>query len=558
MLRHLHIRNYALIDSLDIDFDNGFSVITGETGAGKSILLGAIGLLLGQRADTKSIKPGESRCVIEAEFDICNDSLGDFFTANDLDFDGASCAIRRELTATGKSRAFINDTPATVAQLRELGDTLIDIHSQHQNLLLGKGDFQLSVLDIVADDGEALSEYQRTYRAYKETAKALQEAEQAQRREQSERDYMQFQFRQLDDAALQDGEQEELEAEQRTLEHAEEIKGSLFRAGDTLQGEEEGIVASLRSVTRTLAAIASVYPQAEELARRTDSCYIELKDIADEIHNNADGVEDNPRRLEQVNSRLSLIYELQGKHHADTVGDLLRIHSELGRHLGLIEGRDEQIRELQARLGTTEQELTERAGKLTTLRKTAAMTLEVGMLSKLRALGMPGIQFRVDIAPEPKPGPRGADIVQFSFGANRNSPLMPISQVASGGEIARVMLSLKATISNATHLPTVIFDEIDTGVSGHIAESMARLMLEMCQSGQRQVISITHLPQIAALGRQHYKVYKEEGNDGEAASHIVRLDHDGRVEELASMLSGSTVTQAAKDNAKELLVRTGG
>ncbi len=552
MLRHLHIQNYALIDSLDIDFDRGFSVITGETGAGKSILLGAIGLLLGQRAEAKSIKAGESRCVIEAEFGVSDANLSEFFTANDLDFDGSSCIIRRELTSAGKSRAFINDTPATVAQLRELGDALIDIHSQHQNLLLGKGDFQLSVLDIVAQNGDLLTEYQRTYKTYKETEKKLREAQEALQKEQSEQDYMQFQFRQLDDAKLQQGEQEELEAEQRTLEHAEEIKGTLFQASDILQGEELGIVGNIRNVLRQLEGIASVYPKAEELTRRIDSCYIELKDIAAEMDHSMESVEDNPKRLEQVNDRLSLIYELQGKHHADTVEELIKLHSDLKLRLALMGNRDEQIRELQSKLNITSNELRAKADTLTSARRRAASVLEQGMCEKLMPLGMPNIQFRADITPLPEPGAWGADNVQFSFSANKNSPLQPISQVASGGEIARVMLSLKATISNATHLPTIIFDEIDTGVSGHIAESMARLMRGMCQGGQRQVISITHLPQIAARGEHHFRVYKEEDKQG-AASHIVSLGEKERIEEIAHMLSGSTVSQAAIDNAKELL-----
>ncbi len=552
MLKHLHIQNYALIDELDIDFQNGFSVITGETGAGKSILLGAISLLLGQRADPRNIMSGKSRCTIEAEFNLNGDSLQGFFEANDLDFDGSSCIIRREITSAGKSRAFINDTPASISQLKELGDSLIDIHSQHQNLLLGKKNFQLNVLDTVAGNSAILSEYGQTFKEYKETEKELDALSHTLQKEQSEQDYMLFQYNQLSDAKLLPAEQEELEAEQRTLEHAEEIKNQLFLSCDALQGEEHGIVSDIRNIQRKLDSISYVYPKAEELSKRIGSCYIELSDIASELEDGLEIVESNPQRLEQVNDRLDLIYELQQKHRVDTVQELLNILDDLKRRINLIENRDELLRGLRDKLAKSREKLTEQAGKLSATRKEAASLLEKGMCERLKTLGMPNTQFRAEVLQADEMGAQGADNIQFSFSANKNSNPQPISQVASGGEIARVMLSLKATVSNATHLPTIIFDEIDTGVGGRIAESMARIMLEMCKNERRQVIAITHLPQIAALGKHHYRVYKEEDKQG-ATSRITLLDNEERIEELAHMLSGSVITQAAINNAKDLL-----
>ncbi len=552
MLRHLHIQHYALIDTLDIDFDDGFSVITGETGAGKSIMLGAIGLLLGQRADAKSIKTGEQRCTIEAEFLVDNPHITDFLETNDFTPDGATCIIRREITDAGKSRAFINDTPASVAQLKELGDMLIDIHSQHQNLLLGKEDFQLRVLDTVANCGDVLDQYRTIYKKYRETERELNEALQTSRQERSEQDYLQFQFQQLHEARLSEGEQERLEEEQRTLEHAEEIKTQLYQVSTMLQGEDKAVVSTLRDLQRRLEGIAEVYHKAGELASRLESCYIETKDIAAEVEGGLDDVDSNPERLQKVNDRLSLLYELLRKHHADTVTDLVHLHDDLQRRLSLVENSDAFIAELQARLSTLMAELTRQAALLTKSRKSAADTLERGITDKLKQLGMPNIQFKVSITQTDEPGPSGTDNVQFSFSANKNSPLLPISQVASGGEVARVMLSLKATVNNSAQLPTIIFDEIDTGVSGHIAESMARIMQEMSLEGKRQVISITHLPQIAALGSHHYRVFKDESAEA-ATTNIALLTPQQRVEELAHMLSGATITQAAIDNAKELL-----
>ena len=501
MLKSLFIQNYALIDTLDIRFEPGFSVITGETGAGKSIILGAIGLLLGQRADSKSIKNGMSKCIIEAVFDLSAYGMQEFFERNDLEFDGKECIVRREITASGKSRAFINDTPAPVSQLKELGEMLIDVHSQHQNLLLNKENFQLNVIDILAGDKDELQQYKRLYTAYKQSEKALQQARQAAEQARTEEDYITFQLEQLENAALKTGEQEDLEQEAETLTHAEEIKQALYQAENLLDNEQNGIVNVLKETTHLLDNIGKVYPDGNELASRMESCYIELKDLAGEIAGRTEQVEFNPERLEYVNERLNTIYDLQQKHRVDTLEDLLRIEEEYREKLNAITHSDEHIQALQRQCDQALESMKKQAGRLTSLRQKAASVVE--------------------------------------------------RQVASGGEIARVMLSLKAMISGAVKLPTIIFDEIDTGVSGSIAEKMAHIMQEM-GALNRQVISITHLPQIAALGSTHYKVYKEDHAEG-TSSHIVQLDEKGRVEEIAHMLSGTTLTDAAINNAKELL-----
>ena len=552
MLRTLHIQHYALIDQLDIDFQTGFSVVTGETGAGKSIILGAMGLLAGERADTRSIKEGESRCVVEAEFDLSGHNLATFFEENDLEYDEGQCIVRRELTATGKSRAFVNDSPASVAQLKELGERLIDIHSQHQNLLLRREDFQLSVLDTLSANQETLGSYQQLYKDFRTTERELEEARKAMREDQSEQDYLQYQYNQLEEANLRAGEQEELETLRQTLEHAEDIKASLYQTNELLQGDERGIVSLLRETQRQLNSIANVFPQAEELAKRTESCYIELKDIASETEDAAENVDYDPELLARTNERLDLIYELEQKHHTDNVQDLLDILADLEKRLGKMENRDEQIKELEQRLDKQRTELTQLAAQLTALRQEAGKRLKQEMSQRLQLLGMPNGQFEVDITPLAELSQTGKDKVVFLFSANTGGQPQPIAHVASGGEIARVMLALKAILAEATLLPTIVFDEIDTGVSGHIAESMALLMRDMGRKPHRQVISITHLPQIAALGTQHYRVYKKE-ESGETTTHIAQLSEEERVQEIAHMLSGSTLTEAAIENARALL-----
>ncbi len=554
MLLSLSIQNYALISELHIDFERGFSVITGETGAGKSILLGAIGLLLGGRAETRMLKAGAKRCTIEAEFDLDGYHMDGIFEENDIDFDGRSCIIRRELTDTGKSRAFINDTPAQVAQLRTLGSQLIDIHSQHQNLLLGQEDFQLNVLDIIAQDQPQRDAYTACYNAYHTAQRRLHEAEAALSRGRDDEDYLRFQLEQLDELQLEAGKQEEMEQEAQVLEHAEEIREALWTTEQLLQGDdrtENAILPALRMAERQLSSIATLLPAAEELTERLGNCQIELKDIAMELGAQAEDVDVNPSRLETVHEWLSAFYSAQQKHHVQTEQQLIDIAEDFRNRLALIDNSDAQLMALRQECTQAQQALQQAGAQLTALRQEAAHKVEEQICELLVPLGIPNVRFQVTVNQRPEPAPSGLDNVCFLFCANKNGQLQPISDIASGGEISRVMLSLKALISSAVQQPTIIFDEIDTGVSGQMAERMAAMMRTMGDGG-RQVISITHLPQIAAMGRSHYRVYKED-NDDSTTSHIERLDDKARVTELAHMLSGAEVTAEAIANAKTLL-----
>lgn len=550
MLRSLYIQNYALIEKLDISFEQGFSVITGETGAGKSIILGAIGLLLGQRADVKSIRTGATKCIIEARFDISNYHMQPFFEENELDYED-ECILRRELYASGKSRAFINDTPAQLAQMKELGEQLIDIHSQHQNLLLNKEGFQLNVLDLLAHDEPALSAYQAAYKQWKQAQNDLDRLLERAARDKADEDYIRFQWEQLEEAHLTKGEQEELEQEAETLSHAEDIKASLYRTDQLFNNEEGGLLSNLKECCNVMAELQAVYPAAEEWANRLESSYIELKDIADEVSDREEQVEFNPTRLDEVNERLNLIYSLQQKHRMDTVDELMALRDDYATRLASISSSDEEIEMLKKRCGELQSEVRRQAAGLTEARREAAREVERQMAARLVPLGMPNVRFVVDMGERKEPGLHGMDTVTFLFSANKNGTLQNISSVASGGEIARVMLSVKAMIAGAVKLPTIVFDEIDTGVSGEIADRMADIMQEMANN-DRQVISITHLPQIASRGRAHYKVYKKD-NETETNSHIRRLTDEERVEEIAHMLSGATLTEAALNNARALL-----
>ena len=550
MLKHLYIKNFTLIDELDISLYEGFSVITGETGAGKSIILGAIALLLGQRADSKTIKQGAEKCVIEANFDLSRYNMQPFFDENDIEYDAGDCIIRRELTAAGKSRAFINDTPVALSMLKELGDMLMDVHSQHQNLLLNKQDFQLEVVDIIADDAAQLAEYQNTYAEFVKAEKELSEMTLAIERNRENHDFLKFQFEELENTKLQEGEQEELEQRSETMEHSEDIKSALYTTDNALSAEQVGVIQSLRSSLSALRSIESVYPEVSELIERIDSSYIDLKDISQEISSLLESVDFDPAELDQINSRLDRIYELEKKYHVETVEELISKRDELHQQLAAIENGDESLDALKARRDELESKARKEADALTKLRTKSAKTIEAEMQKRLIPLGMPHVRFSIQLTPI-ELGQNGADKVSFLFSANTSTPLQPVSQVASGGEIARVMLSLKAMISGAVKLPTIIFDEIDTGVSGKTAEMMAQIMKEMGGHG-RQVISITHLPQIAALGSVHYKVEKNETASG-TTSKMRQLDADERVREIAQMLSGSDVTEAAIQNAKELL-----
>lgn len=552
MLTHLHIENYALIEQLDIDLHPGFSVITGETGAGKSIILGAIGLLLGQRADSKALMAGAKRCVIEAAFSVEDKNLSELFNENDLDYDPQETLIRRELTATGKSRSFINDTPVQLSLLKDVGEHLIDVHSQHKNLLLGKEDFQLNTLDILAGNASLLEQYKAEFSIYQVLCNKLSNAEEAIRNGRADEEYLRFQFNQLEEARLTEGEQEELETELETLTHAEDIKQALFSSQSLLSGgsDTSDILQGIKQVTATLRGISNVFSAAEELAERLNSCHIEIKDIADEIEEKCDEIEFSPERLEQVNDRLNTIYTLQKKFGKTSVSELLGLKAELDEKLQAVDNSDELLAQLKAECDNQLTKTTNIANKLSSARHKAASKVEKAMTERLVPLGMPNVRFNVEIT-ESKLSNTGTDAVRFLFSANKGAELKPVADIASGGEIARVMLALKAMIAGAVKLPTIIFDEIDTGVSGSIAEKMARIMQEM-GNANRQVISITHLPQIAAMGTSHYKVYKEDVKD-QTLSHIIELTPNERITELAHMLSGETITEAALQNAKALL-----
>lgn len=550
MLRQLHIRNYALIEELDIPFHPGFSVITGETGAGKSIILGAIGLLLGQRATHLPSLPEGKKCTVEAHFDISNYEMNAFFTDNDIDYDPEDTILRREISSTGKSRMFINDTPVTLSLIRELGEQLIDIHSQHQNLLLNKEDFQLNVIDIMAADGVQLNDYKSTFTAYSQANRQLNELIEEIERNKENEEYLRFQFNELEEAKLVEGEQEELEQMSETMTHSEEIKSTLYDITNSLNGEQNGIVNLLKSSAQQLRHIEKVFPAAEELATRLESTHIEMKDIAQEMEAKLEDIDFNPQQLEALNERLDRIYSLQQRFHVNSVSELLEIHHTIQEQLSHINNSEDELEEKRQQVKDLLAQSTKKAKALTDIRMKAAKLVENELKKRLIPLGIQNVRFQIQISPKPL-AQDGANKVSFLFSANKSGDLQPISQIASGGEIARVMLSLKAMISGAVKLPTIIFDEIDTGVSGRVAEQMAQIMHEMGEN-KRQVISITHLPQIAAMGMNHYKVLKEDTSTA-TVSKMSLLTYDERVAEIAQMLSGSDISQAALDNARALL-----
>lgn len=550
MLQQLYIHNFTLIDKLDIHFSSGFSVITGETGAGKSIILGAIGLLLGNRADARLVKAGTDKCIVEAHFDISRYDMQQFFIDNDIDYDANDCIMRRELRANGKSRAFINDTPVSLTTARELGEQLVDIHSQHQNLLLQKDDFQLSVVDIIANNNKELQQYLTIYREYSDTKAAHKKLEEQIAANRANEDFLRYQAKELEEANLVAGELAELEQEVETLSHTEDIKSALYSADDALSNDNAGIISSCKSAISRLSSITEVYPPVRELADRLDSAYIELKDIAHDISSLADNVDYDPQRLEVASSRLDTLYSLLQKHHVETIEELIALRDNILHQLSHIDNADEELDALKSKVNELLTICTAKAKVLTATRQKAAKKIEQQITDRLIALGMPNTRFEVRIE-EKTLSNDGADKPAFFFSANKNTTLQPVAQVASGGEIARVMLSLKAMISGAVKLPTIIFDEIDTGVSGRVAEMMAQIMKEMGDSN-RQVISITHLPQIAALGANHYKVEKTDTANG-TTSTMRQLTLEERITELAQMLSGSNITDAAIQNARSLL-----
>ena len=550
MLRQLYIRNFTLIDELDITFKPGFSVITGETGAGKSIILGAIGQILGNRADARMVKAGCDKCVIEAHFDLSNYDMESFFDDNDIDYEPEDCIIRRELKANGKSRAFINDTPVALTTARELGQQLVDIHSQHQNLLLQKEDFQLNVVDIIAHNSQLLNDYRTLFDGYAKAKAALREKEEECEKDRANEDFLRFQADELVKAQLVDGEQEELEQELETLSHAEDIKGALFDADNLLSGDDRCITQSCKTMLSRLSDIGDVYPAIRQVTERIDSAYIELKDIARDISNLAESIDFDPARLTMANERLDTIYTLQKKHHVESVAELIAIRDNLTARLNDITNSEDMLEDMRRQVEDMHRKATEAAARLTESRQEAARRVTEQLLAQMTSLGMPNARFEIKFETK-ELAVDGADRISYMFSANKNVPLEPIAQVASGGEVARVMLSLKAMISGAVKLPTIIFDEIDTGVSGRVAEMMAQIMRQMGRA-DRQVISITHLPQIAALGNTHYKVEKTDTDDT-TISRMRMLGHDERITEIAQMLSGSNISDAAIENAKSLL-----
>lgn len=552
MLKQLYINNFTLIDTLDIQFNPGFSVITGETGAGKSIILGAVNLLLGQRADAKYIRQSTRKCVIEAHFDISRYEMQGFFDANGIDYDATDCILRREISPTGKSRSFINDTPVPLSLIRNIGGQLIDIHSQHQNLLLNEENFQLNVIDIIADNKALLAEYKSKFAEYKATKQIIKRLQNEADENKKNEDFIRFQLQELSEAKLSQGIQEELEHESDMLSHVEDIKTTLYNV-ETMLGNENAdgsMPDKMKEAARSLESINGVYPEIKPMAERLESCYIELKDILQEISADAANIDFDPQRLETVNNALDKIYTLEKKHNVTSVDELLTIQAELEKKLDRIDNGDEEIAGMLEKEQQLANECGQLAAQLSTSRAKAAKEVEHEIPERLIQLGMPKVRFAVQLE-QKELGEDGCDRASFLFSANTSTPMQPVAQVASGGEIARVMLSLKAMISGAVKLPTIIFDEIDTGVSGKVAEKMADIMQEMARS-ERQVISITHLPQIAAKGSTHYKVYKEEGEHG-TVSKMQMLTRDERITEIAQMLSGTEITKAAISNAKELL-----
>ena len=553
MLKSLFIQNFVLIDSLDICFNPGFSVITGETGAGKSIILGALSLVLGQRADGKSIKQGADKCVIEAIFDVSKYQLEPFFLGNDLEYDPESCILRRELYTSGKSRAFVNDSPVPLAILKELGTKLIDIHSQHQNLLLGDNRFQLRVVDVMAENEILLILYKKEYTRYQGLRKALSALKERAAQSKQEEDYIRFQLDQLEEANLQPNEQEELEQEQETLSHAEEIKSSLYRVSSCLDGEEQGVVSLLKESLSSMDALERYFPRAKEIAERLRSAYIDLNDLASEMEGMIEDVEFNPDRLAWVNERLDSLYALQQKHRVSSVDDLIALRDQFRAQLTDIESFDEQIAALEKQVQDAYKELLQQAAVLSEQRKVAAVAFAQQLVQMVAPLGMPHTRFQVEVVPRKEPESDGMDEIRFLFSANKSMALQPVAQTASGGEISRLMLCIKAMIAGFTALPTIIFDEVDTGVSGDIADKMGHIMQDL--GSKMQVFAITHLPQIAAQGEAHYFVYKEDVKD-RTLTRIRPLDKEERIREVARMLSGSALTEASLANAKDLLGMT--
>jgi DNA repair protein RecN (Recombination protein N) len=550
MLSALSIQNYALISKLEIDFNKGFSVLTGETGAGKSIILGALSLILGQRADSKSIKQGKDKCIIEGVFDIATYDLESFFTEQSWEYDARHCIIRREIHVNGKSRAFINDTPVALNDMKELVGRLIDVHSQHQNLLLGDDRFQMRVLDALTGQADLLSAYKQTYHQYIAAQKQLNTLKKEMENSRLEEDYLRYQYKQLNEARLKAGEQTLLEQEIETLSHVEEIKSNLFRVSQLLTNEEHGTILQLKEALSATQSIQKIYPPAQETIERLESAYLDIKDLSTEIESREENMEYDPQRLSLLNERLDMLFSLQQKHRVRSVEELIVIRDDMEKKLSSIEHSEEQISAWEKEVETIYAQVLLLAEQISEIRRKTAQQLEKDLTDKVSVLGMPNMQFSCRLEQKPQVDSYGLDAVTFLFSANKNVAMMPVSQIASGGEISRLMLGVKALIAGAMSLPSIIFDEIDTGVSGEIADKMGDIMKAL--GTVMQVITITHLPQIAAKGDYHYFVYKNDTQDA-TETNIRLLTHNERIQEIAQMLSGSNLTEAAIANAKELL-----
>ena len=556
MLTHLTINNYVLIESLDIDFAAGFSVMTGETGAGKSIILGALGLLTGGRADTGSIMPGAAKCTVEGIFNIDGYDLQSVFEENEIDYEPTECILRREVSSNGKSRAFVNDSPVNVSALRQIGLRLLDIHSQHSNLLLENPAFQLGILDTVAGHLDLLGQYRECYARIVETKRQLKELEENLARRQSDEDYLRYQLDQLDEFKPQPGEDEELKQQQSALSHAEDIKISLSVIDALLNGDDSengmGAIDALRRSSQTMQQIASVYPTIEDYLSRLESVVIEVKDIAGDINGMVEDIEYNPARLQQVTERLDQLYSLEQKHHVGSSEELIALAEDIRSQLASLTDSEDNIKELRKQIEVETEQAKKLAERLSAGRLKASRQVEKLVSESITAMDMPAAIFKADIEKTNELQSSGMDNATFLFSANKNMTPRPLADVASGGEMSRVMLALKALTSKQMNLPTIIFDEIDTGVSGKVASSMAQIMAQMSSGGNQQVLAITHLPQIAAKGDAHYFVYKEDEGT-RTLTHIKQLDLEGRITELAHMLSGNIVTEAARENARQLL-----
>ena len=555
MLKHLTINNYILIESLDMDLNPGFSVMTGETGAGKSIILDALGLLMGQRADTQCIMPGAAKCFVEGVFDVNNDDLCHLFEENELDYEPSECILRREVSNNGKSRAFVNDTPVNVSILKKIALRLLDIHSQHSNLLLDDSTFQLGIVDTIAAHNDILSQYKESYSRIVEASRKLKELKENLAKRQDEEDYLRYQLEQLESFNPQQGEDEYLKLQQNELTHAEDIKVALGSIDSMLCGDNndaDGVVDTMNRVCQIMRQIIHVYPSAEEYLTRLETALIEVRDIAGDLSGKAEDIEYNPERLQKINDRLDALYALEQKHHVNTSEDLMALAEDIRSQLNVLTDASDNIQALQEEISSETTVANKLAAKLSSERQKAVGKVKEIVEKALAAMDMPAAKFVVDIQSSKELNPYGMDIITFLFSANNSLPLRPLAEVASGGEMSRVMLALKALTSRQMHLPTIVFDEIDTGVSGKVASSMAQIMSEMCKEAEQQVLAITHLPQIAAKADVHYHVYKEDV-DGRTLTRIRQLDFKQRIAELAHMLSGSKVTEAAMENARQLL-----